>query len=206
MPRKLTLDDMKQYMEPYGFFVQDTGNRVRVQGQQTRLKVFDTELNKVRTIQFGTIQRLIKSGKRARFDYNNILPVSPNQAQSRHDNSSWDRWDHKHGAVFGTHSLAAYRYYKQLMLNVARKVPFTIDWKDNSLTAQEKLKVLIQVLKDTNRDPSRVIIIKVTDDNDDDFYYSLNMDTLQYFEDMLGNKDKQEITDSTNYVFCTAYT
>ena len=201
MPRKLTLADMKQKIEPYGFFLQGDTSKIKVQGQQTKLKVFDTELNKVRTIQYGTIQRLIRTKKRAQFDYMNILPVDPNQPQRKHDNSGLDRWRQKYGSDYGAHVDIAFNYYRQLMASVARKRTFNINWKDNSLTAAEKLRVLVQVLKDTNRDPSRVIIIKVTDDNNDDFYYSLNMDTLQYFEDMLANKDKQEMTDSTNYVF-----
>ena len=70
---KLTPEKIKNNIEKYGLFVQDE-DKVRVHGYKTKLKVYDAQLNKIRKITYGTIHNLVKSGKRAEFDYNLFLP------------------------------------------------------------------------------------------------------------------------------------
>ena len=79
MPRpRLTLEKIKSNIEKYGLFIQNEEN-VRVQSYKTRLTVYDAQLNKIRTIAYGTIHGWIKKNKRAEFDYNLVLPTQSEQ-------------------------------------------------------------------------------------------------------------------------------
>ena len=77
---KLTLDKIKNNIEKFGLFIQNE-DQVRVHGYKTRLRVYDAQLNKIRTISYGTIRNWIKGGKRAEFDYNLILPTQQTEQQ-----------------------------------------------------------------------------------------------------------------------------
>ena len=75
MPRtKLTLESIKNNVKKYGFFIQDE-DRVKLHGYKTKLKVYNAQLNKIRTITYGTIRNWIKNNKRAEFEYNLVLPI-----------------------------------------------------------------------------------------------------------------------------------
>ena len=70
MPRnKLTLESIKNQIEKYGLFIQDENN-INLHGYNTKLRIYDAQLNKVRTVSYKTIHTWIKNNRRAEFDYN----------------------------------------------------------------------------------------------------------------------------------------
>ena len=82
-----------------------------------------------------------------------------------------------------------YNYYKSLITRITRRHTFTIDWTDNTLTDLQRLFTLVMALLDTKKDPRRIIKLKITDNDGDDSYYTLNVDTIQYFKDILDRSD-----------------
>ena len=60
--------------------------------------------------------------------------------------------------------------------------------------------MLVMALLDTKKDPRRIIKLKITDNDGNDSYYTLNVDNIQYFKDIPGRRDVQEMTHSMNNV------
>ena len=78
MPRRLTIAEVRQVMEPYGFFLIDDG-RHPYKNQDSYLKVYDSQTNQTKVLTLRQIRsNYIYRDKRAKFDYNDILPVSLN--------------------------------------------------------------------------------------------------------------------------------
>ena len=46
-----------------------------------------------------------------------------------------------------------------------------------------------------------IVKLKITDNDGNDSYYTLNVDMIQYFKDILGRRDVQEMTDKMNNFF-----
>ena len=71
MPRRLTLNDVKNRIEKYGFFIVD-GETYK--NNSSKMKVFDAQENKYLKLSLKNIEYRIKKDKRGEFDYMNILP------------------------------------------------------------------------------------------------------------------------------------
>ena len=73
MPRRLTINDVKNKIEKFGFFIVD-GQTYKNNTQ--KLKMFDAQLNKYVKLSLKDVQYRIKRDKRGEFDYMNILPLN----------------------------------------------------------------------------------------------------------------------------------
>ena len=91
MPRRLTLNEVKNRIEKYGFFIVD-GETYK--NNTTKMKMFDAQLNKYVKLSLKNIEYRIKKDKRGEFDYMNILPNIDNTEQ-QHGITGTQRWINK---------------------------------------------------------------------------------------------------------------
>ena len=93
MPRRLTINDVKDKVEKYGFFLVD-GQTYK--NNTTKLKFFDSQENKYVNLSLKQIQYRIKKDKRGEFDYMNILPVDNSQQSQQSEHlTGTQRWINK---------------------------------------------------------------------------------------------------------------
>ena len=77
MPKKLTIQDIKDRYEKYGYFIQDDIYR----NNKYKMTVFDAQLGKNVKLSVQNMDYSIKKKKRSEYDINEILPVALNPEQ-----------------------------------------------------------------------------------------------------------------------------
>ena len=217
MPRRLTINDVKNRVEKYGYFLVD-GQTYKNNTQ--KLKVFDAQLNKYIKLSLKDMQYRIKRDKRGEFDYNSILPID-NSAQQQQvgiggslntsgPTSSIQRWinhmSNSNGQSFtsltNAEQIALFNKYTALMRQFSRNQHFRINFKSGDISEKQQLMVLVSALKEyISKRPKKMIRLETRDSDGNVSFNTLNADTLNYFIDLLADKPKQEMVDSINNIY-----
>ena len=206
MPRRLTINDVKDKVEKYGFFLVD-GQTYK--NNTTKLKFFDSQENKYVNLSLKQIQYRIKKDKRGEFDYMNILPVdNSRQTQQSEHLTGTQRWINKMNNNPYFNSLTQdekekmFTKFNLLMKQFNRNKHIHISFKRSDLTGKQRLYILVESLKEyIKKKPNKMIRIETVDAYGFQNNHTLTVDTLNYFIDLLNDEPKQEITDSVNYMF-----
>ena len=222
MPRRLTINDVKNKIEKFGFFIVD-GQTYKNNTQ--KLKMFDAQLNKYVKLSLKDVQYRIKRDKRGEFDYMNILPPTASSLNTSNDpttslntsgpTSSMQRWINRMSSLRGPGEMnqyfnrlsnaektAMFTKFNDLMRQFARNQHFRINFKSGDITEKQQLFVLIEALKEyIKKRPKKMIRIESRDSTGSVNFNTLNVDTLNYFTDLLADKPKQEMVDSFNDIY-----
>lgn len=204
MPRRLTLNEVKNRIEKYGFFIVD-GETYK--NNTTKMKMFDAQLNKYVKLSLKNIEYRIKKDKRGEFDYMNILPNIDNTEQ-QHGITGTQRWINKMNKNTYFKNLTEgektnmFTEFNNLMKQFNRNKHFRINFKNPIITERQWLYVLVESLKEyIKKKPNKMIRIETIDSVGFHNNHTLTVDTLNYFTDLLNEKPKQEMTDSINDIF-----
>ena len=204
MPRRLTINDVKNRIEKYGFFIVD-GQTYK--NNSTKLKVFDAQENKYLNLSLKNIEYRIKKDKRGEFDYMNILPSI--DTQEEHSGlTGTQRWINRmnNNPYFKNlteeEKTKMFTEFNNLMKQFNRNKHFNINFKNTNITERQRLYILIESLKEyIKKKPNKMIRIETVDEFGFHNNHTLTVDTLNYFTDLLNEKPKQEMTDSINDIF-----
>ena len=207
MPRRLTINDVKNRVEKYGYFLVD-GQTYKNNTQ--KLKVFDAQLNKYIKLSLKDMQYRIKRDKRGEFDYNSILPIDNSAQQQQVGIGGSQRWinhmSNSHGQSFtsltNAEQIALFNKYTALMRQFSRNQHFRINFKSGDISEKQQLMVLVSALKEyISKRPKKMIRLETRDSDGNVSFNTLNADTLNYFIDLLADKPKQEMVDSINNIY-----
>ena len=208
MPRRLTINDVKDKVEKYGFFIVD-GQTYK--NNTAKLRVFDAQQNKYVSLSLKQMLYRINKDKRGEFDYMNILPVDNIESQQEPQQqplTSTQRWINKMNNNPYFNSLSQdekakmFTKFGLLMKQFNRNKHITISFKKSDLTSKQRLYILIESLKEyIKKRPNKLIRIETVDEYGFQNNHTLTVDTLSYFMDLLNDEPKQEMTDSVNYMF-----
>ena len=221
MPKKLTIQDIKDRYEKYGYFIQDDIYR----NNKYKMTVFDAQLGKNVKLSVQNMNYSIKKKKRSEYDINEILPVALNPEQiPREHFDIFNVLPTQHNPERPTkqspmrrfmNRLAnspiladatedekkqMFEYYNMLVKQFGRRKPLTIQWSQSKMRSRHQLLVFIEALKTIIR-PNKMIRIKTIDSDGVESNYSLTHETLNYFTDLLNDKPKNEMSDSNNDLF-----
>ena len=222
--KKLTTLKVRAKIEPYGYSI---ANGEKYTGYHNPLKVYDYQRGKHRTISLANIIAEIRRTKRAEFDFMNILPVELNpetvgkekfnfmdilpvelnQPPVIRNNSSNTRWLNRvrkfkpFQNLTDSELLRLKQIYDELIKKFARRRTFNIDWSRYNIPSRQLLYVLIAVLLDVRKDPKKLIRMKITDKDGKEIWYTLTIDTLEHFTDLLNEESIQDSGDSSSDVF-----
>ena len=222
--KKLTTLKVRAKIEPYGYSI---ANGEKYTGYHNPLKVYDYQRGKHRTISLANIIAEIRRTKRAEFDFMNILPVELNpetvgkekfnfmdilpvelnQPPVIRNNSSNTRWLNRvrkfkpFQNLTDSELLRLKQIYDELIKKFARRRTFNINWSRYNIPSKQLLYVLIAVLLDVRKDPKKLIRMKITDKDGKEIWYTLTIDTLEHFTDLLNEESIQDSGDSSSDVF-----
>ena len=222
--KKLTNLEVIRRIEPYGYSL---ANGEVYKGYNSKLKVYDYQLGKFRTMSLNDIKREIKRTHRAEFDFMNILPpqfnpetvreekfnfmdilpVSQNPPPRIINNSSEVRWMNRVRKYKPFQNLAdnellrLKRVYDELIRRFSSRHHFSIDWSNYNIPSRQLLYALIAVMIDVKKDPYKIIRIKITDKDGVEVWHTLTIDTIEHFTDLLNEESIQDSGDSSSDVF-----
>ena len=154
MPRRLTINDVKDKVEKYGFFIVD-GQTYK--NNTAKLRVFDAQQNKYVSLSLKQMLYRINKDKRGEFDYMNILPVDNTESQQEPQQqplTSTQRWINKMNNNPYFNSLSQdekakmFTKFGLLMKQFNRNKHITISFKKSDLTSKQRLYILIESLKE----------------------------------------------------------
>ena len=198
-PPKLTLQTIKDRYEKYGYIILSD----KYINNKTPLDVYDTQLGKKLRLTTQELDYRCKHWDRGEFDFMNLLPVQsqPQQPQlsgfqrflRRMQNSKIVR------DASEAERMRIYQEYQSLCKLLNQKRPITIQWR-NDMQSKHRLFSFVEALKSITK-PDRLIRIKTIDGDHVESNYSLNYETLNYFNDLLNDIPVNEISDSTNDLF-----
>ena len=204
MPRKLTINDIKNRVEKYGFFVVE-GQRYK--NNSSKIRVFDAQENKYLNLSLKQMEYRIKRDKRGEFDYMNILPLN-NSEEEQQSFTGTQRWINRmnNNPYFNNLSenekAKMFTEFNNLMKQFNRNKRFKINFKQQNIPGKEMLYILVEALKEyIKKKPKKMIRLETFDEFGFQNNHTLNIDTLNYFTDLLNDKEKQEMTDSVNDIF-----
>ena len=204
MPRKLSINDVKNRIEKYGFFIPD-GQVYK--NNSTKIRVFDAQENRYLNLSLKNIEYRIKKDKRGEFDYMNILPPTA-ASDDQHGLTGTQRWINRMNSnpffsgLSPGEKMNMFTEFNNLMKQFNRNKHFRINFKGASVSERQLLYILIESLKEyVKRKPNKLIRIETVDSVGFHNNHTLTVDTLNYFTDLLAEKPKQEMTDSVNDIF-----
>ena len=198
MPKKLSIQELKNRFEKYGFIILSDSYK----NAKEKLDVFDSQLNKRVRLSVQNMNYKIKTNQRSEFDFNNILNINDHPEHT--PLSGFQRFLSKMNSkvlqdATEEEKMQMYRDYTNLCKQLAQKKPLTIQWR-NGMKSKHRLFSFIEALK-TIIKPDKLIRIKTIDEDHVESNYSLNHETLNYFLDLLNDVPKNEMSDSTNDLF-----
>ena len=198
-PRKLTLQDIKNRFEKYGYIILSD----KYVNSKTPLLVYDAQQDKKLKLTAQELSYRVTHRDRAEFDFNNILPIEHQPEQQYL--TSFQRFlrrmqDNK---VIRDASeeerMRIYQEYQSLCRMLNQKRPIVLQWH-NDMLPKHRLFAFIEALKSITK-PDKLIRIKTVDGDHVESNYSLNYETLNYFNDLLNDVPVNELSDSTNDLF-----
>lgn len=224
MPRRLTIAEVRQVMEPYGFFLIDDG-RHPYKNQDSYLKVYDSQLNKTKVITLRQIRsNYIYRDKRAKFDYNDILPVSLNPETPQRERFNFmnilpvsqnpapappktklQRFIQNINEPLLSNLPEAeqqkyFDIYQKIMKGFGKQKKFNLNLSKDGQSKQIVLLLLLKAFKQIKMKLNKIIRVGVKT-SDNEAFFSLTADTIQYFQDLLNEEAPQEMSDSQSDVF-----
>ena len=90
MPKKLSINEVKDRVEKYGYFIQDGETYDNAKKQ---MRVYDAQLNRIVKLSLNQMTYKIASGQRAEYDINDVLPVSLNPEQPQRQREVFNPFD-----------------------------------------------------------------------------------------------------------------
>ena len=207
MPRRLTIQQLKNQIEKWGFFLADGQT---YNNNLQKLKVFDAQENKWRKLTLKQMQYRVKKDKRGEFDFMNILPPerNPPQGNPQAGLTSTQRWINRmnNNPYFNNLSEEEKRKmfveFNNIMRNFNTGRHFRINFRNTNITEKQRLFILVESLKEYIKNkPNKIIRIETLDTLGFKNNHTLTIDTLNYFVDLLNDKPQQEMTDSINDIF-----
>ena len=90
MPKRLTINDVRNRIEKYGYYIQDGENYVN---RKTPMKVYDAVFNQYVNLSLNQMLYRISSRIRPEYDINDILPVDLNPEQPQRQREVFNPFD-----------------------------------------------------------------------------------------------------------------
>ena len=200
-PPKLTLQTIKDRYEKYGYIILSN----KYENNKTPLDVYDVLQGKKIRLTTQELDYRSKHWDRGEFDFMNIMTEPLQQPQPQPKLSGFQRFLRKmqNSKVVRDASeaerLRIYQEYQSLCKMLNQKRPITIHWH-NDMQSKHRLFSFVEALKTITK-PDRLIRIKTIDGDHVESNYSLNYETLNYFNDLLNDVPVNELSDSTNDLF-----
>ena len=198
MPNKLSIQDLKNRFEKYGFIILSDSYK----NNKEKLDIYDVQLNKKVKLSVQNMNYKIKMNQRSEFDFMNTLQVN---TQPEHTSlSGFQRFLRRMNSKIlqdatEEEKMQMYQDYSNFCKIFSQKRPITINWR-NGMKSKHRLFSFIEAMKTVVK-PDKLIRIKTIDDDHVESNYSLNHETLNYFLDLLNDVPKNEMSDSTNDLF-----
>ena len=137
----------------------------------------------------------------------NILPLN-NSEEEQQSFTGTQRWINRmnNNPYFNNLSenekAKMFTEFNNLMKQFNRNKRFKINFKQQNIPGKEMLYILVEALKEyIKKKPKKMIRLETFDEFGFQNNHTLNIDTLNYFTDLLNDKEKQEMTDSVNDIF-----
>ena len=147
----------------------------------------------------------VKQKKEPIFDIYGILPVAQQQ-QPKQQQTPFRRFLNRLANNKAIQDATEedkkkmFQYYNTLVKLFGRKKPVSLQWNNSPLKSKHQLFIFIEALKSIIK-PNKMIKIKTIDKDGVEVYYSLTHETINYFIDLLNDKPKSEMADSTSDIF-----
>ena len=209
MPKKLSINEVKDRVEKYGYFIQDGETYDNAKKQ---MRVYDAQLNRIVKLSLNQMNYKITSGQRAEYDINDVLPVSLNPEQPQHL-TPFQRFlkamseytDIKNANNDEKQKMfTEYQNLCKLLANARkRNKTVKITWNKPGIKSRHMLFSFITALQSIEKSASvnKRILIEPTDNDGTQKHYNLQPDTFEYLVDLLKDVAPQEMKFSESDIY-----
>ena len=231
MPTRLTINDVRERIEKYGYYIQDGEKYVNA---KTKMRVYDTQLNKTVKLSLNQMSYKISSGQRAEYDVNEVLPVSLHPEQQPRQREVFNPFDILPVSLNPEQPqrLNSFQRFMKMMEQYTdiknaseeeKRKMFTeytnmckllangrkrgktvkITWNKKGMKSRHMLFSFIAALHSIEKKATinKRILIEPTDKDGLQKHYNLQPDTFEYLTDLLKDASPQEMRFSENDIY-----